>query len=139
MCPRIKWYLIYISILQACAELKQVAKQLKLTAEAVDALVRKVVKAQVAGAKAIVKEVRERLEALAKVKCEDVLSADVCVLVKQLAASLKVKAAKVDQVIREIVARGISKVKEVLKVIKERLFPAISDEGRYSSDMNRET
>merc|ERR1739838_448128 len=73
--------------------------------------------------------VREKLAVMAtNFKCEDVLAADVCEKIKDLAAVLKVKAAIVDKAIRDLVAKGITKAKEILKKLKEHFFPALSDE-----------
>jgi len=113
---------------KVCEELRTVARKLKLKAKQVDALVRRAVEAKVTEAKAIIKEVRSGLEALSNIKCEDVLSAEVCATIKTLAGLLKVKAAKVDQAIRVIVAKGVIRAKEILDMIKQRLFPAMSDE-----------
>ena len=110
-----------------------------MTAQEVDDLVRRTIAAKVAGAKAIIAQVRERIAALSKIKCEDVINGAVCVLVKQLAASLKVRVSKVDAAIREIVAKGISRMREIFRMLKERLFPAMSDKGRYSIEVNRES
>ena len=57
--------------------MRDVAKMLKLGVKAVDALVREAIAEKVTKVKAIVKKVRERLAALAKIKCEDVISAAV--------------------------------------------------------------
>jgi len=56
-------------------------------------------------------------------KCEDALSADVCAKMREVAAKLKVDFAKVMKVMKEIIAKGITKAKEIIEEIKKHFFP----------------
>eukprot|EP00112_Aurelia_sp_Birch-Aquarium-sp1_P011690 Seg246.9 transcript_id=Seg246.9/GoldUCD/mRNA.D3Y31 product="hypothetical protein" protein_id=Seg246.9/GoldUCD/D3Y31 len=51
--------------------------------------------------------------------CEDVLSADYCAKLKAVAAKLKIKAAKVDQAVREAVLKGYLTTSAVVKSVRE--------------------
>merc|ERR1712212_75714 len=110
---------------KVCDKLKAAAEKLKQKAKDVDALVRKVLKEKVKEAKEIAKRVRQKLVDMAKnFKCEDVLPAEVCAKVKELAEKAKVKAEEVKKVLKELIAKGVTKAKEIIKKIKEKLFPA---------------
>merc|ERR1711973_899154 len=74
--------------------------------------------------KEIAKLVREKLVEMAKnFKCEDALSADICAKIKEVAATLKIKYAEVMKVMKEIIAKGITKAKEIIEKIKKHFFP----------------
>jgi len=51
--------------------------------------------------------------------CEDLLSADYCAKLKAVAAKLKIKAAKVDQAVREAILKGYLTTSAVVKSVKE--------------------
>merc|ERR1712226_1178683 len=111
---------------EVCQKLRETAAKLKEKAAVVDKLVREAVKAKITEAKAIAKQVREKLATMAKnFKCEDALPADICAKLKDFAERVKVKAGEVDKVLREIVAKGITKAKEIIEKIREKLFPAM--------------
>merc|ERR1719376_2049163 len=75
-------------------------------------------------AKKIIKIVRaEIIEMATNFKCEDALSADVCAKIREVAAKLKVDFAKVMKVMKEIIAKGITKAKEIIEEIKKHFFP----------------
>merc|ERR1712002_563763 len=103
-------------------------KKLKEKAEKVDAAVREAVAKGVIKAKEIVKTVEEKIAELSKAKCEDILGEKVCSALKSLAEKIKIKAAEVDKAVKEIVAKGVSKIKEIVRIIKEKLFPALNHE-----------
>merc|ERR1712002_1360701 len=103
-------------------------KKLKEKAEKVDAAVREAVAKGVIKAKEIVKTVEEKIAELSKAKCEDILGEKICSALKSLAEKIKIKAAEVDKAVKEIVAKGVSKIREIVRIIKEKLFPALNDE-----------
>merc|ERR1719495_2930206 len=109
-----------------CAALKKAAAQLKVKAAEVDRIVREAVKKGITKAKEIIKIVRAKIIELAtNFKCEDALAADVCAKIREVAAELKVKFAKVMKVMKEIIAKGISKAKEIIEEIKKHFFPTL--------------
>ena len=55
----------------------------------------------------------------------------VCAKIKELAEKVKVKAEEVDKALKEIIAKGITKIREIIEKIKEKLFPALEDEGMH--------
>merc|ERR1712142_1405126 len=74
-------------------------------------------------AKEIIKYIEDKMAALSKVKCEDVLDEDICKKIREVAAKVKISMAKVEKVMKEIVAKGITKIQEIIKKIKEYFFP----------------
>merc|ERR1712243_286759 len=76
-------------------------------------------------AKEIIKRVREKIVDLAKnFKCTDILSETACTKIYEIAEKLKVKAAEIRQFLKELVAKGITKVKEIIEKIRKRFFPS---------------
>merc|ERR1712178_30198 len=111
-----------------CAQLREAAKQLKEKAGTIDHIIREAVAKKITEAKALVKEIREKLVAKAKdFKCEDVLTGEMCQTLRELAETIKVKASQVDKTLRDLVAKGISKAKELLEKLRQKLFPANID------------
>merc|ERR1712121_233965 len=109
---------------QVCKALKEAAEKLKVKAAEVDKIVREAVKKGITKAKEIIKIVRAKIiEMATNFKCEDALSADVCKKMREVAAELKVKFAKVMKVMKEIIAKGITKAKEIIEEIKKHFFP----------------
>jgi len=109
---------------QVCAALKKAAEKLKVKAAEVDKIVREAVKKGITKAKEIAKIVRAKIiEMATNFKCEDALSADVCAKMREVAAKLKVDFAKVMKVMKEIIAKGITKAKEIIEEIKKHFFP----------------
>merc|ERR1712042_62962 len=109
---------------KVCTELRTIAAKLKVKAEEIDIIIRKLVKEKITDAKRIIKEVREKLVELAKTfKCTDVLSETVCKEIKDFAAKIKIEAKKVDEIIKKIVVEGVTKAKEIIKKIIEHFFP----------------
>merc|ERR1719427_474858 len=109
---------------KVCTELRTIAVKLKVKAEEIDIIIRKLVKEKITDAKRIIKEVREKLAELAKnFKCTDVLSETVCKEIKDFAAKIKIEAKKVDEIIKKIVVEGVTKAKEIIKKIIEHFFP----------------
>merc|ERR1712168_1215013 len=115
-----------------CTELRDAATKLKVKAEKIDELIRETIKEKITESKAVIAHVREQLiEAAKNFKCEDALPEMVCTELKHLAAKVKIQAAKVDQVLKEVIAKGITKVKEMIEQIREKLFPADDEEEFY--------
>merc|ERR1712180_383203 len=109
---------------QVCTALKKAAEKLKVKAAEVDKIVREAVKKGITKAKEIAKIVRAKIiEMATNFKCEDALSADVCAKMREVAAKLKVDFAKVMKVMKEIIAKGITKAKEIIEEIKKHFFP----------------
>merc|ERR1712116_51257 len=107
-----------------CAALKKAAEKLKVKAAEVDKIVREAVKKGITKAKEIIKIVRAKIiEMATNFKCEDALAADVCAKMREIAAELKVDFAKVMKVMKEIIAKGITKAKEIIEEIKKHFFP----------------
>merc|ERR1719209_1326995 len=107
-----------------CAALKKAAEKLKVKAAEVDKIVREAVKKGITKAKEIIKIVRAKIVELAtNFKCEDALAADVCAKIREVAGELKIKMDKVMKVMKEIIAKGITKAKEIIEKIKKHFFP----------------
>merc|ERR1719209_2385474 len=107
-----------------CAALKKAAEKLKVKAAEVDKIVREAVKKGITKAKEIIKIVRAKIVDLAtNFKCEDALAADVCAKIREVAGELKIKMDKVMKVMKEIIAKGITKAKEIIEKIKKHFFP----------------
>merc|ERR1712002_262162 len=109
-----------------CAALKKAAEKLKVKAAEVDKIVREAVKKGITKASEIAKIVRAKLVELAtNFKCEDALSAEACAKIREVAALMKIKMDKVMAVIKEIIAKGIVKAKEIIDEIKKHFFPTL--------------
>merc|ERR1711936_953522 len=108
---------------EMCATLRKAAEKLKIGAEIVDQYIREALKKGKVKAKEIIKYIEDKMAALSKVKCEDILDEDICKKVREVAAKVKVEMKKVEEVMKKIVAKGIVKVQEIIKKIKEYFFP----------------
>merc|ERR550534_2739314 len=109
-----------------CAALKKAAEKLKVKAAEVDRIVREAVKKGITKATEIAKIVRAKIVELAtNFKCEDALSAEACAKIREVAAVVHVKFEKVMKVIKEIIAKGITKAKEIIDEIKKHFFPTL--------------
>merc|ERR1711962_371314 len=96
----------------------------KVKAEEVDKIVREAVQKGITKASEIAKIVREKLVDLAtNFKCEDALPAEWCAKIREVAATLKIDYAKVMKVMKEVVAKGITKAREIIEEIKKHFFP----------------
>ena len=56
------------------------------------------------------------------ITCEDVLSEKICATLKEAAKKLKVKVEMVDKIVREAVAKGITKAKEIIKLVRQKII-----------------
>merc|ERR1712121_366222 len=55
------------------------------------------------------------------ITCEDVLSTKICTKLREAAKKLKVKVEMIDKIIREAVAKGITKAKEIIKLVRQKI------------------
>merc|ERR1719193_1007574 len=109
-----------------CAALKKAAEKLKVKAAEVDKIVREAVKKGITKASEIAKIVRAKIIELAtNFKCEDALSAEACAKIREVAALMKIKMEKVIAVMKDIIAKGIVKAKEIIDEIKKHFFPTM--------------
>merc|ERR1712121_575616 len=114
---------------KACADLRKAAEIFKEKAEIVDKIIREAVEKGMTKAKEIAAHVRAKLIEMAKnFKCTDLLSAEVCAKIEEVAAKLKVEMAKVEKVMKELVAKGITKLKEIIDELKKHFFPHLDEE-----------
>merc|ERR1711872_1135180 len=60
--------------------------------------------------------------------CEDVLSEKLCAKIREIAVKVEVKVSEVEEQIKQLVAKGITKAKQIIEKIRERLFPANENE-----------
>merc|ERR1711909_95550 len=108
---------------EICATLRKAAEKLKVGAKIVDQFIREALEKGKTKAKEIIKYIEDKMAALSKVKCEQVLDEDICKKIREVAAKVKISMAKVEKVIKDIVAKGITKIQEIIKKIKEYFFP----------------
>merc|ERR1712241_1159111 len=138
-----------------CAKIHEIAALIKVDAAKVDAFIRDLVVKGITKAKEIIEAIKKHFfpgvegELINVITCEDVLSAKVCHDLRAIAAKLKVKiekideiirqlvkeeikdfaakikveAKKVDEIIKKIVVEGVTKAKEIIKKIIEHFFP----------------
>merc|ERR1712142_1014390 len=109
---------------EMCATLRKAAEKLKVGAKIVDQFIREALDKGKKKAKEIIKYIEDKMAALSKVKCEDILDEDICKKVREVAAKVKVEMKKVEEVMKKIVAKGIVKIQEIIKKIKEYFFPS---------------
>merc|ERR1711909_269458 len=95
---------------EICATLRKAAEKLKVGAKIVDQFIREALEKGKTKAKEIIKYIEDKMAALSKVKCEQVLDEDICKKIREVAAKVKISMAKVEKVIKEIVAKGITKI-----------------------------
>merc|ERR1719244_1048217 len=112
-----------------CKALREAAKILKVKVEEIDAAVREALDKGITKAKDIIKFVRAKIESFVHdFKCEQVLDEGICAKIHEIAALIKVDAAKVDAFIRDLVVKGITKAKEIIEEIKKHFFPGVEGE-----------
>merc|ERR1711910_123743 len=112
-----------------CKALREAAKILKVKIEEVDKAVREALEKGITKAKDIIKFVRAKIETFVhNFKCTDVLDEGICAKIHEIAALIKVDAAKVDAFIRDLVVKGITKAKEIIEAIKKHFFPGVEGE-----------
>merc|ERR1711931_23593 len=120
---------------EVCTTLRKAAQKLKIGAKIVDQFIREALEKGKTKAKEIVKYIEDKMAALSKVKCEDVLDEDICKKIREVAAKVKISMAKVEKVMKEIVAKGITKIQEIIKKIKEYFFPSELENALVCEDI----
>merc|ERR1711973_280281 len=114
---------------KVCHDLREAAKKFKIKVEVIDKLVREALDKELRKAKDIIHYIRTKIVDMAKnFKCTDALPEDVCVKIKEIAAKFKVDYQKVMKVIKDIIAKGITKAKEIIDEIKKHFFPQLEGE-----------
>merc|ERR1711936_429709 len=122
---------------KVCHDLREAAKKFKIKAEEIDKLVRETLDKKLRKAKDIIHYIRTKIVDMAtNFKCTDALSEDVCAKIKEIAAKFKVDYQKVMKVIKDIIAKGITKAKEIIDEIKKHFFPQL--EGELESEVKCE-
>merc|ERR1712002_992003 len=112
-----------------CAKLRKAAEAFKLEAELVDKLIKEAVSHGITKAKEIVKYVRQKIMDAAKdFHCSSILPENVCAKIAEVAAKAKIKMAEVEKVMKQIVAKGITKIKEIIEELKKHFFPHFEEE-----------
>merc|ERR1712179_504205 len=111
---------------KVCASLKAAAKTFKLEFELIDELVRKAVEAKLKTAAEIIAYVKDHLiEAAKNFHCADVLGARICEKLAELAAKIKVNFHEVERFMKEIIAKGVTKITEIIQEIRKHFFPSL--------------
>merc|ERR1712184_151327 len=122
---------------KVCHDLREAAKKFKIKAEEIDKLVREALDKELRKAKDIIHYIRTKIVDMAtNFKCTDALSESVCAKIKEIAAKFKVDYQKVMKVIKDIIAKGITKAKEIIDEIKKHFFPQL--EGELESEVKCE-
>merc|ERR1712241_49405 len=110
-----------------CAKIHEIAALIKVDAAKVDAFIRDLVVKGITKAKEIIEAIKKHFfpgvegELINVITCEDVLSAKVCHDLRAIAAKLKVKIEKIDEIIRQLVKEKITEAKEIIKRVREKL------------------
>merc|ERR1711936_1368583 len=111
-----------------CAKIKEIAAKFKVDYQKVMKVIKDIIAKGITKAKEIIDEIKKHFfpqlegELVNEVKCEDVLSDDVCAKMREIAAKLKIKVSEIDRIIRELVAKKITEAKEIIKHLKEKLI-----------------
>merc|ERR1711962_1869458 len=67
--------------------------------------------------------VRAKIVELAtKIRCENILSENVCNKMRKIAASLKIKFEKVMTYMKNLVVKGITKAKEIAEIVRAKII-----------------
>merc|ERR1712142_910600 len=113
---------------KVCAALRKAAEKLKIGAKIVDDLIRKALEKGYRKASDIIKYIRDKMVSMAKIKCTDILSEKACAKIKELAGKVRVKFEKVMAFMKNVVAKGVTKAKEIIKKIHDFFFPGMEFE-----------
>jgi N-acyl-L-homoserine lactone synthetase len=108
---------------EVCTSLREAAKKLKIKIEMVDKIIREAIEKGITKAKDIIEFVRQKIAALTKVTCEDILSETICKKIHEIAEKIKVDVKKVDAFIVKIVTEGYTKIKDIIDQIIHHFFP----------------
>merc|ERR1712212_15711 len=106
-----------------CAKIRKLAAQAKAKIPVVEELIKKVIAQGVTEAKKIAQQVKQKILDIMEmeVKCEDVISAEMCTKLRTAAEALKQKAKVVDEIVRKLVKEKITEAKEVIKRVRQKL------------------
>merc|ERR1712168_343415 len=110
-----------------CAKLREAAKKLKLKVEEINKLIEEAVAKGKKKVDEIIDYVHKRMVDLSKIKCADVLSESVCAKIKAFAEAFKIKYAKIIEVMKTAIAKGLDKISEIIDYIKKH-FPHLGEE-----------
>merc|ERR1712002_711132 len=111
-----------------CAKIKEIAAKFKVDYQKVMKVIKEIIAKGITKAKEIIDEIKKHFfpqlegELVNLVKCEDVLSPQVCTKMREIAAKLKIKVSEIDRIIRELVAKKITEAREIIKHLKEKLI-----------------
>merc|ERR1711909_118332 len=110
-----------------CAKLREAAKKLKLKVEEINKLIEEAVAKGKKKVDEIIDYVHKRMVDLSKIKCADVLSESICAKIKAFAEAFKIKYAKIIEVMKTAIAKGLDKISEIIDYIKKH-FPHLGEE-----------
>merc|ERR1712141_25079 len=113
---------------KVCKELREIAEKLKIGAKIVDQFIREALEKGKRKAKEIIAYIKEKMVAISKITCEDVISKDICDKIREVAAKLKIKFDAVIKVMKEAIAKGLSRIKDIIDYIKKHFFPQLEGE-----------
>merc|ERR1711881_92647 len=113
---------------KVCKELREIAEKLKIGAKIVDQYIREALEKGKRKAKEIIAYIKEKMVDISKITCEDVISKDICDKIREVAAKLKIKFDAVIKVMKEAIAKGLSKIKDIIDYIKKHFFPQLEGE-----------
>merc|ERR1719317_459220 len=114
---------------KVCKSLRDAAKAFKLKVEIIDQLVKEALEHGHKTAAAIIGHIRRHLiEAAKNFHCSNLLPEDVCAHIEEVAKHVGVKMAEVEKVMKEIIAKGITKWHEIIEELKKHFFPSMQGE-----------
>merc|ERR1712141_204729 len=113
---------------KVCKQLREIAEKLKIGAQIVDKYIREAIAKGMTKAHEIIAYIKEKMIAISKITCEDVISKDICDKIREVAAKLKIKFDAVIKVMKEAIAKGLSKIKDIIDYIKNHFFPQLEGE-----------
>merc|ERR1712226_1724264 len=124
---------------EMCTKLRAAAEKLKQEAKVIDELVRRVVGEKIVQAKEIVKRVQQKLVEMAKdFKCEDALSEAVCAKIKKLAAQAKAKIPVVEELIKKVIAQGVTEAKKIAQQVRQKILDIMEMEVKCEDVISAE-
>merc|ERR1712019_225084 len=111
-----------------CDKIKEVAAAMKIKFETVMKVMKEIIAKGITKAKEIIEEIKKHFFPSGElviedaITCEDILSEKVCATLEEAAKKLKVKVEMVDKIVREAVAKGITKAKEIIKLVRQKII-----------------
>jgi propanediol dehydratase small subunit len=110
---------------KVCEELREIAEKLKLGAAIVDQMIREALEKGMRKASEIIAYIRDKMVAVSKITCEDVISKNICDKIKEVADKLKIKFATVIKVIKQAISKGLTTIKDIIRLTSRHFFPSI--------------